>query len=175
YLTLNHRHSESGYHWALVYASKDSVKNSDDDDAPDGVRWDLSNEHMTPEGRRTTGPWYQREKEVNQYRSISLIARIMLAKFEPQQKNNTVSALKSVLSKVHFDPDLESGQTCRVWALDAIEELMKQGLVRLKVNERQKIEDWAKTFADQQMELMAKKKLKIEKAEDIPIGDLRKT
>ncbi|KAJ7079800.1 hypothetical protein B0H15DRAFT_913911 [Mycena belliarum] len=170
YLAMDHRYSAPGYHWSLLYAPKDKKKAARDTTVVDDcVRFDLTNQHQ--EHGLRVGPWWYRKSDVNQFQNASLIARIMLAKFDSSSRNEVIARLHALLERVTFTQ--EPAQTCRVWALDAIAVLEQNGLVKLKVKTRQEIQQRAIEFADHQMREMAARRLVIEDVADIPVSDFR--
>ncbi|KAJ7505865.1 hypothetical protein B0H11DRAFT_2220500 [Mycena galericulata] len=101
YLTLDHRYSQPGYHWALLLAPKDLPGSGSTE--PDAKCWDVTNLTAAHE-------WQFRDALISQYTAPSLIARILL-RLEIRQGDATF--------------------TCRVWALDGVEALRRCGLVNI--------------------------------------------
>ncbi|KAF8586569.1 hypothetical protein K439DRAFT_946265 [Ramaria rubella] len=123
YLALNHRHEKPGYHWAILLAPKDSKEESLDQDS---TCWDITNGESNPN-------WRYREGKVNQLLCISLCARILLGKFEENNREVILELLREKLKSVEIIQQ-DASFTCRVWALNAIQALESSGIIRLKIH-----------------------------------------
>ncbi|KAJ7166316.1 hypothetical protein C8R43DRAFT_1061128 [Mycena crocata] len=164
YLILSHRHSQPGYHWALLLAPKDRPQSRST--TPDAKCWDVTN-------LNTAHEWQFRDDLISQYAAPSLIARILLRKLDPRARESNIHEIQVVLEAVQIrqgDPSF----TCRVWALDGVDALRQRGLLRIP-DERQSLEMKATQFADASVALLANGKLDIAThgASVIPVLDLR--
>jgi len=166
FLTLNHRHNQPGYHWSILLAPIDEPQ---DPGFKNAICWDITNEGLGPL------TWRFRERAVNQYSSVSLIARILLAKFEVDQRGSIAQTLRDLFAAQEIrnnDPSF----TCRVWVLNCIASLAEQGIIRLKVHDTGTLEEMARAFGDEVMGRIQRREIDIaeEGVSAIPILDLRK-
>jgi len=167
YLTLNHRYDKPGYHWAILLAPKDVSGSTSED--KDSTRWDVTNED------KQANSWSFREVPVNQYLSMSLCARILLAKFDRKERESTLVSVGEVLESVEIkqsDPTF----TCRVWALSAAQALEDNGLIKLNVP-LVALEASVTAFGDKCIRDIQSHKVDIAKTgpSAIPVLDLRST
>ncbi|KDQ50445.1 hypothetical protein JAAARDRAFT_585066 [Jaapia argillacea MUCL 33604] len=166
YLTLNHRHFVEGFHWSIILAPKDPRRGSAEsfDERNDSIRWDLTNE--LPNGSRGICPWWIRKSDVNQRRSISLIARILIGKFDEFQ--NIIYYLDNAFFSVPA-----SVANCKTWALRAVSVLVHQRIVALRVPSIWELEQHGENFGRSVMRRIERREVSISETEDIPVLDLR--
>lgn len=102
---------------------------------------------------------------------MSLIARIILAKFPAKDRQSKAALLEETLRSIEIRQD-DPSFTCRTWALDAAKALLDQSIIRLKIPVDE-LENVARTFADDVMEQIIAGTLAIERQFAIPVRDLR--
>jgi hypothetical protein len=155
----------SGYHWAILLAPKDVPLSTSED--RDSIRWDITNED------NPTNNWRFRRAPVNQYLSVSLCARILLAKFDRNDRESTLLSVGNMLESIEIkqsDPTF----TCRVWVLSAVQTLEENGLIKLKLPPVG-LEASVTVFGDKCMRDIQSRKVDIAEGgiSAIPVLDLR--
>ncbi|KAF8156647.1 hypothetical protein B0H34DRAFT_469841 [Crassisporium funariophilum] len=172
YLTLNHRHELPGYHWSILLAPKD-VKDETEavpsrDRIKESMQWDVTNDDDKE------NPWRFRQHPINQYLSISLCARILLRKFNSEDREQTISIINELLETIDV-PQNDPTFTCRVWVLNSIQALKDRGLINLSLPQDE-LEARVKAFGDQAMHRILTREVDIaaEGVSSIPVLDLRK-
>ncbi|KAF8156633.1 hypothetical protein B0H34DRAFT_469178 [Crassisporium funariophilum] len=170
YLALNHRHELPGYHWSILLAPKD-IENEDEItrcQIKESMRWDVTND------KKTEKPWRFRQSAVNQFLSISLCARILLRKFDSDDREQTISIIHDLLETIDV-PENDPTFRCRVWVLNSIQALKDRGLINLRVPQDE-LEARVIAFGDQAMHRILTRELDIaaQGVSSIPVLDLRK-
>ena len=157
----------SGYHWAILLAPKDVPLSTSED--KDSIRWDVTNED------NPANNWRFRRAPVNQFLSISLCARILLAKFDAKDRESTLVSVGEVLESVEIKQSNPTF-TCRVWILIAVQALENNGLIKLNVPPVG-LEASVTAFGDKCMGDIQSRKVGIAKggAPAIPVLDMRST
>ncbi|KAJ6554974.1 hypothetical protein DFH09DRAFT_1038276 [Mycena vulgaris] len=164
YLALSHRPSQPGYHWALLLAPKDLPASRSTD--PDARCWDINNLNFAHE-------WQFRAADLSQYAAPSLIARVLLRKFDASAREVNIRLIQTILEALQIR-QADTSFTCRVWALDGVDALRKYGLINIPF-ERRLLEEKAAAFADTCMALLASGELDVatQGVSAIPVLDLR--
>ncbi|KAJ7465033.1 hypothetical protein FB451DRAFT_1561463 [Mycena latifolia] len=123
YLALSHRHSQPGYHWALILARKD-IPTARCTEA-DAKCWDITNLNSAHE-------WQFLDALLSQYTALSLIARALLRKLDPSRRPENICHIHALLETLEI-PQGDASFTCRVWALNGVNGLQKSGLININI------------------------------------------
>jgi len=184
YLTLNHRYHQPGmiylyylatclhiqhilgYHWSILLAP---IDRPEDSVYKDSICWDITNEGLGPSN------WKFRQRGVNQFASVSLIARILLGKFEVVQHDQTVQTLHNILMAQEIRNN-DASFTCRAWVLNSLLSLVNQQIIQLQVQDMDGLEKRVRDFGDDVMGKIQRHEIDIAAGgvSAIPVLDLRK-
>lgn len=115
--------------------------------------------------------WLFRTAQIDQYTSASLIARVLVAKFNAKNRASNIALLQAKFELVELrqnDPSFD----CEVWALNAARALIDQRIIRLSIPHHE-LRATARAHATHSMTEMLSGRLVIEDQDDIPVLDLR--